>query len=57
MVLFWTRSNVQRWLSMMEGTNVNGDEKDLTGWRCMYPTDAIEGYIRPSALMRYITPA
>ena len=31
MVLFWTRSNVQSWLSMMEVTNVNGDEQELTG--------------------------
>jgi hypothetical protein len=54
MVLFWKRSDVQSQLSLMEVTNVDGDEQEFTGWYYIHRVPcAVYRYDRPQSEMKY----
>ena len=54
MVLFWTRTNVRSWLSMMEVINVNGDEQEFLGWYYVHRTPAsVYRFDKPQCDMQY----
>jgi hypothetical protein len=54
MVLFWRRDNVKSWLTVMEVTNINKSEHELTGWYYMHRNPAsVYRFDGPLCSMRY----
>jgi hypothetical protein len=54
MVLFWKRSDMPTQLSLMEVTNVDGDEQEFTGWYYIHRMHcAVYRYDRPLVDMKY----